>query len=330
MLQAGVIDRGADERLPGKALQSLKLSQPRAADSGPIENQHLKVGQFLQMDQSGVSNRVVVKAELTKARQSFQVDQPGIADLREGQIQPLHARQPLQVSRPVVGNGRKLEVQVPKLAEVPDGDQVLISSPCEQADPGNVPEVVNADAIHEPPRCPWLGLGSRLPLLPICQSFSYLVVAMRGSGSMIISPQGKVIATAEGPDGLAIARIDPLAGRERGDAYNTQRDMRGRLFRERVPKAYGILTDPAPPVLAKVPSNVTTDEAIRIHSTVLTSGEERFNKAENLARAGKTEEAIKLLERLCEECRTSWIDRVGRERLRKLRAPETSRSPTDR
>jgi hypothetical protein len=158
------------------------------------------------------------------------------------------------------------------------------------------------------------------------ENFLYLVVAMRGHGSMIISPKGKIIATADGPDGLAVADIDPSGGREGGDAFNTQRDMRGRLFRERVPEAYGILTDPEPPVLAKVPSNVTRDEAIRIMATVLTTGEERFNEAVALARAGKTDEAIQLFERLCEECPTSWIDRAARERLRKLRMPETSRS----
>ena len=65
--------------------------------------------------------------------------------------------------------------------------------------------------------------------------------------------------------------------------------MRGRLFRERVPEAYRVLTDPDPPVLAKVPSNVTTDEAIRTMATVLTTGEERFNEAQALARAGKKE-----------------------------------------
>lgn len=151
------------------------------------------------------------------------------------------------------------------------------------------------------------------------ENFVYLVVAMRGQGSMIVTPQGKVIATADGPDGLAIAEIDPRAGRAGGDAFNTQADMRGRLFRERVPAAYGILTDPSPPVLAKVPSNVTADEAIRIMATALTTGEERFRAAEALARAGKTDEAIRLFERLCEECRTSWIDRVGRERIRALR-----------
>jgi predicted amidohydrolase len=159
------------------------------------------------------------------------------------------------------------------------------------------------------------------------ENFVYLVVAMRGHGSMVISPRGKVLATADEPDGLAIADIDPSGGREGGDAFNTQADMRGRLFRERVPEAYGILTEREPPVLAKVPSNVTAEEAVRITAAVLTTGEERFKEAEALARAGKTEEAIRLFERLCAECRTSWIDRAARERLRKLRPPQAGPSP---
>ena len=147
---------------------------------------------------------------------------------------------------------------------------------------------------------------------------------------MIISPRGKVIATAKEPDGLAIADIDPFGGREGGDAFNTQLDMRGRLFRERVPEAYGILCDPNPPVLAHVASNVTKDEAIRIMATTLTTGEERFKDAEALARAGKTEEAIALFERLCQECRTSWIDRQGRTRVQAFRSPRKPKSPADR
>ena len=78
-----------------------------------------------------------------------------------------------------------------------------------------------------------------------------------------------------------------------------------------MPEAYQILTDPMPPVLAKVQSNVTSDEAVRIGATVLTDGEERFNKAQALARAGKTAEAIAAFEALCKECRTSWIDRLA-------------------
>ncbi len=63
----------------------------------------------------------------------------------------------------------------------------------------------------------------------------YVVVAFRGAGSMIISPRGKILATAEGADGLAIADIDPRGGREGGDSSNHQKDMRARLFRERNP-----------------------------------------------------------------------------------------------
>ncbi len=40
-----------------------------------------------------------------------------------------------------------------------------------------------------------------------------------------------------------------------------QRDMRGRLFRERNPAAFGLLTDPTPPVLAKAPINLTSQDA---------------------------------------------------------------------
>lgn len=160
-------------------------------------------------------------------------------------------------------------------------------------------------------------------------NFVYLVVALRGSGSMIISPRGKILAQTKAVDGLAIADIDPFGGREGGDAFNTQRDMRGRLFRERVPEAYRILTDPNPPVLAKVPSNVTKDEAIRIMATALTTGEEAFKEAEALARAGKKDEAIRLFEKLCEECRTSWIERVGRERLKQLQSDTPKKAKPD-
>lgn len=159
------------------------------------------------------------------------------------------------------------------------------------------------------------------------ENFVYLVVSQRGGGSMIISPQGKIIATSKEQDGLAIAEIDTSGGREGGDAFNTQRDMRGRLFRERVPSAYGVLTDPSPPILAKVPSNVSPEEAIRIMATALTTGEARYNEAVALARSGQTKEAIELFERLCEECRTSWIDRASRARLRELKGPEKPKAP---
>jgi hypothetical protein len=149
----------------------------------------------------------------------------------------------------------------------------------------------------------------------------YLVVAFRGSGSMIISPRGKIIARAEGPDGLAMADIDPRGGRQGGDAMNHQPDMRARLFRERNPAAFGILTDPSPPVLQKVPISITQQDAGRIAARVLTIGEEEFRHADSLAREGRTAEAIAAFERLRDEYQGSWIERVAAERLRTLRRP---------
>ncbi|HMC89038.1 MAG TPA: nitrilase-related carbon-nitrogen hydrolase, partial [Gemmataceae bacterium] len=154
------------------------------------------------------------------------------------------------------------------------------------------------------------------------ENFVYLVVAQRGGGAMIVSPQGKIIARAQGPDGLAIADIDPFAGREGGDAMNHQLDMRARLFRERNPAAYGILTDPKPPVLAKVPLDITIEEAADISARVLTIGEDEFKAAEALARAGKKDQAVAAFEQLRKSYRGSWIDRVSAERLKTLRGTQ--------
>ena len=155
----------------------------------------------------------------------------------------------------------------------------------------------------------------------------YLVVAFRGGGSMIISPRGKIIARAEGPDGLAIADINPLGGRQGGDAMNYQRDMRARLFRERNPAAFGILTDPNPPILKKIPIEITPEEAGQIAAKVLTIGEDQFRQAEALVRAGKTGEAITAFGRLRSEYPGSWIERVAKERLRTLRDSEEKDVP---
>lgn len=152
------------------------------------------------------------------------------------------------------------------------------------------------------------------------ENFVYLVVAQRGGGSMIISPQGKILAEGKTPDEVVIAEIDPFAGREGGDAMNAQSDMRARLFRERSPAAFGTLTDPNPPVLAKVPETMTIAEAVRISAGVLTAGDQEFNAAAALAGAGKTNEAIAAFRRLRSAYRNSWIDRVSAERLAKLGA----------
>ncbi len=150
-------------------------------------------------------------------------------------------------------------------------------------------------------------------------NFVYLVVAKRGGGAMIISPLGNVLAEGKGPDGIAIADINPFNGREAGDALNSQRDMRARLFRERNPAAYGILTDPTPPALKKIPATMSVEEAVRIGSATLTIGEERFAAAEALLRAGKTVDAVLAFEKLRVEFPQTWIDKAAEERLAEIR-----------
>lgn len=147
------------------------------------------------------------------------------------------------------------------------------------------------------------------------ENFIWLAVAQRGSGAMIISPQGKIVTQADGPDGLAVADIDVRGHREGGDALNWQHDMRARLFRERNPEAFHILTETNPPVLDKVPIDLTSKEAGRIMARALTVGEDEFREANALIGRGKTDEAISAFERLRKEYPATWIDRSSEARL---------------
>jgi predicted amidohydrolase len=150
-------------------------------------------------------------------------------------------------------------------------------------------------------------------------NFVYLVVSKRGGGAMIVSPKGEVLAEGQGRDGIAMAEIDPFSGRDAGDALNSQKDMRARLFRERNPAAYGILTDPNPPALKKLPETITAEEAVRIGSATLTIGEEQFAAAQALVKEGKTAEAIQAFEKLMALYPYTWIERNSRARLAELR-----------
>jgi predicted amidohydrolase len=156
------------------------------------------------------------------------------------------------------------------------------------------------------------------------ENFVYLVISQRGGGAMIISPQGKVLAEGRQPDDIAIADIDPLGDREGGDAMNSQKDMRARLFRERSPAAFKILTDPNPPVLAKVTESITVPEAVEISERALTVGEGRFKEAAGLQHEGRTNEAIAAYQNLRKEFRQTWIDHVSEQRLAQLGARSES------
>jgi predicted amidohydrolase len=170
-------------------------------------------------------------------------------------------------------------------------------------------------------------LGVQALRVRAAENFIWLVVAHRGNGAMIISPQGKIIANAEGPDGLAIADIDPRGQRAGGDALNWQHDMRARLFRERNHQAFGILTEANPPILAKVPIDITSEEAARIMSRALTVGEEEFAQAQTLVGAGRTDAARTAFERLHQEYPATWIDRSSQEQLARLEPAAVKASP---
>lgn len=160
-------------------------------------------------------------------------------------------------------------------------------------------------------------------------NFVYLVVAMRGRGAMIISPKGNVLAEGKGPNGIAMADIDPFGGRAAGDAANYQLDMRARLFRERNPAAYGILTEPNPPVLKKIPATITVEQAVRIWDKMLTTGEERFDSAEALYRKGDLAQAAAIFRELRAELPGTWIDRAAQKHLASIRAREQSMKNTE-
>jgi len=151
------------------------------------------------------------------------------------------------------------------------------------------------------------------------ENFVYIVVSKRSSGSMIISPLGDIIVEGNGPDDVAIAEIDPFGGREGGDAMNHQKDMRARLFRERWPAAFGMLTNPHPPILKKVPQMITVEDAVRISRGALTVGEMRFKEADAMLREGKIDQAVRVFERLKADYPHTWIDRVARRRLSTIR-----------
>jgi predicted amidohydrolase len=157
-------------------------------------------------------------------------------------------------------------------------------------------------------------------------NYIYLVVAFRSGGSMIISPKGEILAEgAQEPDAIVTADIDPTGGREAGDAFGgITVDFRARLFRERVPGAYGILMEEHPPILEKlqdipVPS---PEEAAALFAEGLTTGADAFDEADRWLSEGKVKEAKRRFEELAEHFGTAWIGRASRDRLKKIAEEE--------
>ena len=158
-------------------------------------------------------------------------------------------------------------------------------------------------------------------------NFLYLVVAFGGSGSLIIGPKGQILTEGgDEPDALVFADIDPTTGRDAGDALGgITSDFRARLFRERVPEAYGILTADHPPILNKlkdvpVPS---PEGAAALFAEGLTTGADAFYTAEQWLAEGKTEVARIRFEELATHFGSLWIGRASRERLAAIRKQES-------
>lgn len=148
----------------------------------------------------------------------------------------------------------------------------------------------------------------------------YLIVAWRGN-RLIVAPSGKVLAedTAQKRDArLVCAEFDPFSGRTTGDSIGKFVDIRSRLFRERQVKAYEVLTQPVPPCLAKLPSEMPTrEEAIRIANGTFTIGKDRFAEAEKLLTEGKRAEAKRQFEELSRIYPRTWIYAASQDRLKK-------------
>jgi len=71
-------------------------------------------------------------------------------------------------------------------------------------------------------------------------------------------------------------------------------------------------------MLKKIAPTISVDEAVRLWEKTLTKGEEQFQQAEDLLKAGKTADAIRAFERLQSEFPSTWIDRAAHRRLAEL------------
>ncbi|HJN18717.1 MAG TPA: hypothetical protein QGH10_24655, partial [Armatimonadota bacterium] len=137
-------------------------------------------------------------------------------------------------------------------------------------------------------------------------------------------PKGDILAEGGSePDAIVMADIDLATGRDAGDAIGgLTTDFRARLFAERTPSAYGILTEERPPVLDRlrdipVPSG---EEASALGAEALTRGADAFYRADALLAEGKLEEARTQFEELAAKYGTIWIANVARERLEVISA----------
>jgi TolA-binding protein len=141
-------------------------------------------------------------------------------------------------------------------------------------------------------------------------------------GSIIISPKGEIVAEEMRPGRIAIADIDPFAGRQNADWSNRQDDMRARLFRERRPAAYKVLTDPEPPGVRILPEMIPGPplEIARMVNRATTVGHVEYEAAEEHLKAGRTAEAAAAFEALIRDYPATWFESAARRGLEAIRS----------
>ena len=160
------------------------------------------------------------------------------------------------------------------------------------------------------------------------ENYCYLVVSWGGgnarTGSMIISARGDILVDERAPGAIAIQDIDPFEGRQNADFANWQNDMRSRIFRERRPEAYGVLTAPHPPALDRLPmyTPVPALEIAEIFHRATTVGHVEYDHAQELVHKGEIDKAIEALEAMQVEYPGTWFDRMASEQLPLLRGAQ--------
>jgi hypothetical protein len=124
---------------------------------------------------------------------------------------------------------------------------------------------------------------------------------------MIINPRGDIIAEGgREPDAIVMA--------------GTTADFRARLFRERVPEAYQMLTEARPPILDKLKhiQVASPEDASRLMAEGLTTGADAFYEADGWLAEGRIEDAKERFVALAGHFGTLWIGRASRERLQSI------------
>ena len=160
------------------------------------------------------------------------------------------------------------------------------------------------------------------------ENLTYLAVPWSGwgadPGSLIISPQGEILAQEKRGGEIALAEIDPKGGRSVRGWGNSQDDMRARIFRERRPGAYGVLSDPHPPVMNDLPDTIPgpPEKIASIFERAITLGHEEYERAEQLLTDGKTVDAIAAYEALIRDYPATWFDHTAREKIAGIKASQ--------